>query len=134
MPSSATVTTNHNTAQHSQQRHHTYESEEEEEEEGGAIRAAARPVLSSALPWRPAVPPGGARVHGARTTAGMDADASYRCCGPAREATSHQSQEEHPYGDLLHLLHALRYQVSGSPTPLVDHLIARFIDLMKRDR
>jgi hypothetical protein len=42
---------------------------------------------------------------------------------------------KHPnYGELLHLLHALRYLVSGSAAPLVDHLIAQFIDLMKRDR
>jgi hypothetical protein len=37
------------------------------------------------------------------------------------------------YGEVLHLLHALRYLVSGSATPLVDHLIARLLDLMKRD-
>ena len=140
MPSSAAVATNHNTIQHSQQRHHTYESEEEEEEEeeGKGIRAATGPVPPSALPipWRPEVPPGGARIHEAqRTASGTDADASYRRCGPAREATSRRGQEEHPdYGEVLHLLHALRYLVSESATPLVDHLIARFIDLMRRDR
>jgi hypothetical protein len=65
----------------------------------------------------------------------MDADASYRCCGPAREATSRRGQEEHPdYSEVLHLLHTLRYLVRGSTTPLVDHLIARFLDLTKRDR
>jgi hypothetical protein len=32
----------------------------------------------------------------------------------AREVTSSHDQEEHPYGKLLHLLHALRYLVSGS--------------------
>lgn len=52
----------------------------------------------------------------------------------ARGATSSHGQEEHPYDELLHLLHALRYLVSGSATLLVDHLIARFIDLMRRDR
>ena len=131
MPSSAAVTTNHNTIQHSQQRHHTYESEEEEEDKG--IRAAAGPVPPSAIPWRPEVQPGGACIHGAqRTAAGTDAGASYRRCGPAREATSRRGQEEHP--EVLHLLHALRYVVSGSAAPLVDHLIARFLDLTKRDR
>ena len=139
MPSSATAATNHNTVQHSQQRHHTYESEEEEEEEEGkGIRAATGPVPPSALPipWRPEVPPEGACIHGAqRTAAGTDANASYRRCGPAREATSRRGQEEHPdYGEVLHLLHALRYLVSGSAEPLVDHLIARFLDLTKRDR
>ena len=139
MPSAAAVTTNHNTIQHSQKRHHTYKSEEEEEEEEGkGIRAATRSVLPSALsiPWRPEVPPGGARIHGAqRTAAGTDADASYRRCGPARDATSRRGQQEHPdYGEVLHLLHALRYLVSRSAAPLVDHLIARFLDLTKRDR
>jgi hypothetical protein len=139
MPSSAAVATNHYTIQHSQQRHHTYESEEEaeEEEEGKGIRAATGPVPPSALPipWRPEVPSGGARIHGARRTAvGTDAGASYSC-GPAREATSRRGQEEHPdYGEVLYLLHALRYLVSGSATPLVDHLIARLLDLTKRDR
>ncbi len=136
MPSSATAATNHNTVEHSQQRHHTYESVAEEEEEGKGICAAAGSVPPSALPipWRPEVPPGGAGIHGAqRTAAGTDADASHRHRGPAREATSHQGQEEHPCGDLLHLLHALRYLVSGSASQLVDHLIARFLDLMKRD-
>jgi hypothetical protein len=52
----------------------------------------------------------------------------------AREATSSHDQEEHPYGELLHLLHALRYLVSGSATPLVDHLIAQFVDMMRRER
>jgi hypothetical protein len=57
-----------------------------------------------------------------------------RRCGPAREGTSRRDQEEHPnYSEVLHLLHTLRYQVSRSAAPLVDHLIARFIDL-KRDR
>jgi hypothetical protein len=37
------------------------------------------------------------------------------------------------YGELLHLLHALRYLIGGSAAPLVDHLIARFSDLMRRD-
>jgi len=138
LPSSATAATNHNTIQHSQQRHHTYESEEEEEEEGKGIRAATGAVPPSALsiPWRLEVPPGGARIHGAqRTAAGTDADASYRRCGPARNATSRRGQEEHPdYGEVLHLLHALRYLVSRSAAPLVDHLIARFLDLTKRDR
>jgi hypothetical protein len=71
--------------------------------------------------------------------AGMDADASYRRCGPAREATSHQSQEEHPHGDdLLYLLDALRYLVSPGAAVLVDHLIhlihliARCINLTQR--
>ncbi len=139
MPSSATAATNHNTVQHSQQRHHTYESEEEEEEvEGKGIRAATGPVPPSArpIPWRPEVPPEGACIHGAqRTAAGTDANTSYRRCGPAREATSRRGQEEHPdYGEVLHLLHALRYLVSGSAAPLVDHLIARFLDLTRRDR
>jgi hypothetical protein len=35
---------------------------------------------------------------------------------------------------VLHLLHALRYLVSRSAAPLVDHLIARFLDLTKRYR
>ena len=137
MPSSAAVTTNHNTIQHSQQRHHTYKSEEEdEEEEGKGIRVTTGPVPPSAIPWRPEVPPGGARIHGARrTAAGTDTDTSYRRCGPAREATSRRGQEEHPdYSEVLHLLHALRYVVSGSAAPLVDHLIARFLDLTRRDR
>jgi hypothetical protein len=48
--------------------------------------------------------------------------------------TSRRGQEEHPdYGEVLHLLHALRYLVSGSATPLVDHLITQFLDLTKRD-
>jgi hypothetical protein len=49
----------------------------------------------------------------------MDADnASYR---HTREVTSHHSLEEHPnYGEVLHLLHALRYLVRGSTAPLVD--------------
>ena len=64
----------------------------------------------------------------------MDADSSYRRSSPATETTSHQGQEEHPYGDLLHLLRALRHLASASAVPLVDHLIARFLDLMKRDR
>jgi hypothetical protein len=138
MPSSATAATNPNTVQHSQQRHHPYESEEEEEEEEGKrIRAAAaQPVPPSAIPWRPEVPPGGACIHGAqRTAAATDAGASYRRCGPAREATSGRGQEEHPdYAEVLHLLHALRCLVSRSAVPLVDHLIARFLDLTKRDR
>ncbi len=137
MPSSATAATNHNTVQHSQQRHHTYKSEEEEEE-GKGIRAATGPVPPSALPipWRPEVPSGGARIHGARgTAAGTDADTSHRHCSTAREATSRGGQEEPPdNGEVLHLLHALRYVVSGSAAPLVDHLIARFLDLTKRDR
>ncbi len=138
VPSSATASTNLNTAQEYGQRHHTYEleEEEEEEEEGQEFCATARPVPSSAVPisWRPEVPPGGSRIHRARTAACMDANASYRRRGPAREATRHWGQEEHPdCGELLHLLHALRYLVSGSAASLVDHLIARFIDLMKRD-
>jgi hypothetical protein len=141
MPSSATAATNHNTVQHSPQRHHTYESEEEEEEEeeeGKGIHAATGAVPPSALPipWRPEVPPGGAHIHGAqRTAAGTDTDASYMRCGPAREATSGRGQEEHSdYGEVLHLLHALHYLVSRSAAPLVDHLIAQFLDLKKRDR
>jgi hypothetical protein len=139
MPSSATAATNHNTVQHSHQRHHTYEpeEEEEEEEEGKGILAAAGPVPPSALPipWRPEVPPGGARIHGARrTAAGTDTNASYRHCGPAREATSRWGQEEHPdYGEVQHLLHVLRYLVSRSAALLVD-LITWFLDLTKRDR
>ncbi len=117
------------TAQHYQQRHHAYESEEEEEEEGREFCAPARHAPSAAvpIPWRPAVPRGDADVHGAPRTAAV-------MHGDAREATSSHDQEEHPYGELLHLLHALRYLVSGSATPLVDHLIAQFVDMMRRER
>jgi hypothetical protein len=52
----------------------------------------------------------------------------------AREATSSHDQEEHPYGELLHLLHVLRYLVSGSATLLVDRLIAQFVDMVRRER
>ena len=117
-PSTATTT------QQYQQHHHTYESEEEEENEGREFYAPAGVAPSAAvqIPWRPAVPRGVADVHGAqRTAAGMHSN--------AREATSHD-QEERPYGDLLHVL---RYLVSGSPTPLADHLIAQFVDVMRRE-
>ena len=40
----------------------------------------------------------------------------------------------HPYGELLHLLHALRYLAGKGAAPLVDHLIAWFSDLMKMER
>jgi hypothetical protein len=63
----------------------------------------------------------------------MDTNASYRRCSPARDVTSRQGQEEHPnYSKVLHLLHVLHYLVSRSATPLVDHLIAWFLNLMKR--
>ncbi len=39
----------------------------------------------------------------------------------------------HCYGELLHLLHALRYLAGKGAAPLVDHLIAWFSDLMKMD-
>jgi hypothetical protein len=68
--------------------------------------------------------------------------------GRTRPSTAATAQHYHTYkseeevGDdgrefhaaARHLLHALRYQVSGSATLLVDHLIAQFIDLMRRER
>ncbi len=44
-----------------------------------------------------------------------------------------EQAEVHRYGELLHLLHALRYLTDGSAAPLEYHLIARFRDLTRRD-
>lgn len=66
----------------------------------------------------------------------MDDDfLSYGRRSPARDATlGHRDQAEvHCYGELLHLLHTLWYLANGSAEPLVDHLIAQFSDLTRRD-
>ncbi len=98
-------------------------------DDGREFHAAVRLAPSAAvqIPWRPAVPRGDADVHGAQRTAAV-------MHSNAREATSSHDQEQHLSGELLHLLHALRYQVSGSATPLIDHLIVQFTDLMRRGR
>jgi hypothetical protein len=65
-----------------------------------------------------------------------DASLSDRRCSPARGATGGRGfqEKESRYGELLHLLRALRYLADKGAAPLVDHLIARFSDLMKMER
>lgn len=114
-----------------QQRHHAYAPEGEEEE-----CRAALPLPLAAIS-RSAPVPHDAHFHEAQGTAHavMDDDfLSYGRRSPARDATlGRRDQAVHRYGELLHLLHALRYLADGSAEPLVDHLIAQFSDLTRRD-
>ena len=82
--------------------------------------------------------PQGAHVLRARGTTPTamygDASLSDRRCSPAGDTSGGRSQEkESRYGELLNLLHALRYIAGKGAAPLIDHLIARFSDLMKME-
>jgi hypothetical protein len=90
--------------------HCCHHSAEEQEENKGREFSAPTGVAPSAavqIPWGPVVPHRDADVQGAQQTATVMHSNN-------RQATSSHDQEEHPYIELLHLLHALRYLVSGS--------------------